>query len=116
MDVSVIGQTDLGRDIYGVVVDALETPAQRRDSERWHQLREVMETDPALAQVLLESWGENVKLPIFIEANIHGGEREGTDAIMQVIRDLVTTPYGTHDGRRCAPRPLDPGRDPDDEP
>jgi Zinc carboxypeptidase len=96
MEVSVIGQTTLGRDIFGVVVDAVETPAQRRDSDRWHRLREIMETNPALAQVLLESWGENVKLPIFIEANIHGGERESTDAIMQVLRDLVTTPYGTH--------------------
>jgi hypothetical protein len=97
LDYSVIGQSALGRDIYGVVVDALETPAQRRDSERWHQLRGIMETDPALAQLLLQSWGENVKVPIFIEANIHGGEREGTDAMMQVIRDLVTLPYGTND-------------------
>ena len=33
-----------------------------------------------------------MKLPIFIEANIHGNEEEGTDAMMQVIRDLVTRP------------------------
>lgn len=96
MEYSMIGQSALGRDLHGVVVNALETPAQQRDYDRWVRLREIMTTDPARAQSLLASWGENVKLPIFIEANIHGGEREGTDAIMQVIRDLVTTPYGEH--------------------
>ena len=35
-------------------------------------------------------------MPIFIEANIHGDEHEGADAMMQVLRDLVTTPYGEH--------------------
>jgi Zinc carboxypeptidase len=97
MEYSVIGQTVLGRDMHGVVVNALETPEQQRDFARWQQLREIMLTDPAGAQDLLASWGDNVKLPVFIEANIHGGEEEGTDAIMQVIRDLVTLPYGTND-------------------
>jgi hypothetical protein len=97
MEYSVIGQSVLGRDIYGVVVNALETPEQQRDYQRWLQLREIMTTNPVQAQVLLQSWGQNVKLPIFIEANIHGGEREGTDAIMQVIRDMTTLPYGTNE-------------------
>lgn len=97
MEVSVIGQSGLGRDIFGVVVNALETAEQQRDYQRWLQLREVLTTDPVQGQLLLQSWGENVKLPVFIEANIHGGEREGTDAIMQVIRDMVTLPYGTND-------------------
>ncbi|MGH2737695.1 MAG: M14 family zinc carboxypeptidase, partial [Actinomycetota bacterium] len=96
MEYSVIGQSNLGRDIYGVVVNAMETPEQQRDYQRWLQLRDIMTTDPLQAQLLLRSWGENVKLPVFIEANIHGGEREGTDAIMQVIRDMTTLPYGTN--------------------
>jgi hypothetical protein len=96
MEYEVIGQSAAGRDIYGVVVNALETADQRRDFARWQQVRELMFTDPAAAQSLLAGWGENVKLPIFIEANIHGGEREGTDAMMQVIRDLVTLPRGTN--------------------
>ena len=50
--------------------------------------------DPARAQGLLDSFGDDVKVPIFIEANIHGGEEEGADAMMQVVRDLVTLPYG----------------------
>jgi Zinc carboxypeptidase len=97
MQFAPIGRSAAGRVIYGVVVDALETLEQQRDSQRWHELRGMMETDSALAQLLLQSWGENVKVPIFVEANIHGGEREGTDAMMQAIRDLVTLPYGTND-------------------
>src|ERR687892_250722 len=97
LDYSVIGESTLGRDLLGVVVNALETPAQQRDYERWLELQEIMSTDPAQGQLLLQSWGQDVKLPIFIEANIHGGEEEGTDAMMQVIRDLVTLPYGTND-------------------
>ena len=38
----------------------------------------------------------NVKIPIFIENNIHGDEEEGADSMMQIIRDLVTMPRGTH--------------------
>ena len=94
---SVIGKSGLGRDIFGVVVNALETPEQQAAYARWQQLRGLMLTDPAAAQALLASWGDQVKLPIFVEANIHGGEREGTDAMMQAIRDLVTLPYGTND-------------------
>ena len=97
---SVIGESELGRDMFGVVVNALDTPAQQAAYGRWQQLRELMLTDPAGAQGLLAGWvaGDlDVKLPIFVEANIHGGEREGTDAMMQVIRDLVTLPRGTND-------------------
>ncbi|MCI0633480.1 MAG: hypothetical protein L0206_06115 [Actinobacteria bacterium] len=96
MTYSVIGTTDAGREIYGVVVNALETSEQQRDYDRWLQLRGTMDTDPAAGQALLDSFGDEVKIPIFIEANIHGGEEEGTDAMMQVLRDLVTTPYGQH--------------------
>ncbi|HJV03981.1 MAG TPA: M14 family zinc carboxypeptidase [Actinomycetota bacterium] len=96
MEYEVIGRSAAGRAIYGVVVNALETPAQRRDFSRWQRVRDLMFTDPAAAQGLLAGWGENVKLPMFIEANIHGGEREGTDAMMQVIRDLTTLPRGTN--------------------
>jgi zinc carboxypeptidase len=94
-DYEVIGKSVLGRDMYGVVVNARETAQQRRDFSRWEQLRQIMLTDPVKAMSLRKSWGQNVKLPIFVEANIHGGEREGTDAMMQVLRDLVTLPRGT---------------------
>jgi len=94
----VIGQSagQPPRDIYGVVVNALETPQQQQASANWFELRDIMLTDPAQGQALLAGWGSEIKVPIFIEANIHGNEEEGTDAIMQVIRDLVTTPRGAN--------------------
>ncbi|MGH2541075.1 MAG: M14 family zinc carboxypeptidase, partial [Actinomycetota bacterium] len=94
----VIGQSagQPPRDLYGVVVNALDTPEQVQASENWFALRDIMLTDPAQGQALLAGWGDEIKVPIFIEANIHGNEEEGTDAIMQVIRDLVTTPYGVN--------------------
>ncbi len=91
-----LGKTDTGRDIWAVVINAQETRDQRRDFERWRQLRRIQLTDPHGAQALLDQWGSDVKMPVFIEANIHGGEREGTDAVMQAIRDLVTLPRGTN--------------------
>jgi hypothetical protein len=97
MSYSVIGRSVRGQDLYGVVVNARETAQQRRDYRRWVRLRSIMLTHPERAQSLLAEWGPNVKLPIIIEANIHGDEEEGTDAAMQVIRDLVTLPYGAND-------------------
>jgi hypothetical protein len=97
MSYRVIGQSEAGRQLYGVVVNALETPEQQRDYDRWLSLRSLLFTDPARAQSRLAQWGEHVKLPIFVEANIHGGEEEGTDAIMQVIRDLTTLPHGANE-------------------
>jgi Zinc carboxypeptidase len=96
MSYTVLGKSAGGRDILGVVVNALETDEQRRAYERWARLRSIMLTAPAQAQALLGQWGDEVKIPIFIEANIHGNEEEGTDAMMQVVRDLVTTPYGAN--------------------
>ena len=109
MTYSVIGTTDAGRDLYGVVVNALETPEQQRDYDRWVQLRDTDVHGPGgRAQALLDSFGEDVKIPIFIEANIHGDEEEGADAMMQVVRDLVTLPYGTQRRRRRPARSRDP--------
>lgn len=94
MSTSVLGRSVRGRDLHGVVVNALETRRQRRDYRRWLVLRSLMTSRPEAAQALLKRWGDDVKLPIFVESNIHGNEEEGTDAIMQVLRDLVTTPRG----------------------
>ncbi len=96
MDFSILGQSAGGRNMYRVVVNALETPNQIRDYQRWQQLRSIELTDPTAAAILLDAWGPDVKMPVFIEANIHGDEEEGADAIMQVLRDLVTTPYGVN--------------------
>lgn len=84
-----------GRDHYSVVVNALETPGQQLRYQRYQQIRALEKENPVAAQALLTSFAGEVKMPIFIEANIHGNEEEGADAMMQAIRDLVTRPRGT---------------------
>lgn len=96
MEHFVIGRSAGGRDVYGVVVNALETPEQRRDFERWQAIRAAELEDPAAAQALLATYGDDVKMPVFVQGNIHGNEEEGLDAMMQVLRDLVTLPRGTN--------------------
>ena len=95
MDIDVLGESVKGRDLFGVVVNATETAQQRRDYRRWQRVRAVLKHNPTRAQKLLDRWGPDVKLPIFVEANIHGDEEESTDAVLQILRDLVTTPRGT---------------------
>jgi hypothetical protein len=96
MDYSVSGKSAGGRDMYVVVINDLETANQRRDYLHWQNIRNLELTDPAGAQALLASYGDNVKMPIYIEANINGTEYEGTDAMLQAIRDLTTTPRGAN--------------------
>ncbi len=90
----VSGKSAAGRNMYAVQINALETDAQTRDYDHWQTIRRFSLTDPAHAQQQLAAYGSKVKMPIYIEADINGTEYEGTDAMMQVIRDLATTPYG----------------------
>jgi hypothetical protein len=94
MSVEVIGQSALGRDLYGVVFNALDTPEQIRDYNRWVQWRGIALEDPARAQALLDRWGDDVKVPIYVQGAIHGNEYEGVESNMQIIEELATTPYG----------------------
>jgi hypothetical protein len=96
MTVEVIGHSALGRPMYGVVFNPLETSQQIRDYERWNQYRGIATEDPVRAQELLEKWGDDVKVPVFIQGAIHGNEYEGVDSNMQIIEDLATTPYGVN--------------------
>ena len=45
LDISIIGQSVLGLDMFGVVVNALDTPEQQAAFARWQQLRDLMLTD-----------------------------------------------------------------------
>jgi Zinc carboxypeptidase len=95
MTVDVVGQSALGYDMYAVTINALDTHAQQRDFRRWKRMRKWALTDPAYSQSLLGRYGANFKLPIFIQAGIHGNESEGIDADLRLIERLATTPYGT---------------------
>ena len=94
MSVRVFGQSALGRPMYLVTFNALETPDQRRDFERWSKLRRLALDDPDKAIADLRGYGDDVKVPIYIQAAIHGNEYEGADASMQLIERLATTPRG----------------------
>jgi hypothetical protein len=95
MTVEVIGQSALGRDMYLVTINELKTGAQRRDFASWRALRALSNSRPERAQQLLNRFGSDVKIPLFIQGGIHGNEYEGVDANMLTIERLATTPYGT---------------------
>ena len=96
MTVEVIGQSALGRPLYGVVFNPRETPQQIRDFQRWEQYRRLALEDPARAQARLETWGDEIKVPVFVNGAIHGNEYEGVESNMQLIEELATTPYGAN--------------------
>jgi hypothetical protein len=95
MKVEVIGQSALGRDLNLVTINELATSEQQRDFANWEALRALSRSDPAQALRLLGEFGGNVKVPLEIQAGIHGNEYEGVDASMQIIERLATTPYGS---------------------
>ena len=57
-------------------------------------MRKVALTDPVRGQELLQSYGDNVKVPLYIQGAIHGNEYEGVEAIFETLERLATTPYG----------------------
>ncbi|MFT7840035.1 M14 family zinc carboxypeptidase [Saccharothrix sp. BKS2] len=87
ISVEVIGQSTAGRDLYLVTLTAPETPAEARRQDAW---RGKIENNPEAARrdVLLR---HAYKAPIWINANIHGDEWEGTDGALRVIEDLSLT-------------------------
>jgi Zinc carboxypeptidase len=94
MTLEVMGKSALGRDLFLVTVNALDTVQQRKDWQAWQQVRKVALTDPARGQQLLASYGDDVKVPLYIQGAIHGNEYEGVEAIFETLETLATTPYG----------------------
>jgi hypothetical protein len=92
MSLEVIGQSATGRDMYGVVINSRETRAQRESYDRLRDVLRFALTDPRRAKELVSR--RDVKVPIFIQAGIHGNEYEGVDAMMPAIERLATTPRG----------------------
>ncbi|RKR85937.1 zinc carboxypeptidase [Micromonospora pisi] len=83
----VAGKSAGGYDLYAVTVTAPESQDEARRQENW---RRRIENEPAAAQQdqrLLAGY----KTPLFVNANIHGNEWEGTDAALRVIEQLATS-------------------------
>ncbi|WP_433311393.1 M14 family zinc carboxypeptidase [Micromonospora sp. CA-269861] len=82
----VAGKSAGGYDLYAVTVTAPESRTEARQQETWKRL---IEDEPARAQrdrKLLSGY----KTPLFVNANIHGNEWEGTDAALRVIEEFAT--------------------------
>jgi hypothetical protein len=95
MSVEVFGHSAGGRPMYLVTINQLATNDQRKAFQNWQKLRGDALDDPAKAQRRLAQFGNDFKVPIFIQSAIHGNEYEGVDATMPLINRLATTPYGT---------------------
>ncbi|MFF5083720.1 M14 family zinc carboxypeptidase [Actinoplanes sp. NPDC000266] len=82
----VVGHSALDRDLYLVTVTAPESAAEAARQERW---RKLIEDDPVAAR-RDRSLARGYKTPVWINANIHGDEWEGTDGALRVIERLAT--------------------------
>jgi len=89
LSVQVVGQTTNGRDLYLATVTA---PESRRETARQTAWREEIKEDPRGA-ARDRSLQRDYKTPLWISANIHGNEWEGTDAAMRTIGSLVDAPW-----------------------
>ncbi|NJP88703.1 peptidase M28 [Nonomuraea sp. FMUSA5-5] len=87
VSVEIIGRSYQGRDLYLVTVTEPESAARAREQAR---IRERIENDPAAA-ARDRGLAARYKAPIFINANIHGNEWEGTDAALRTIEQLATS-------------------------
>ncbi|MBB5955418.1 hypothetical protein FHS29_001999 [Saccharothrix tamanrassetensis] len=88
ISVEVIGQSNSGRDLYLVTLTAPESPSETRRQDAW---RDRIENDPVGAK--RDPFLRNAyKAPVWINANIHGDEWEGTDGALRVIEYLATSP------------------------
>ncbi len=94
MEMQVIGKSALGRDMYGVVINRLSTAQERRDYRNWLTVRSMMLENPSTAQKLVRGFGDNIKVPIYVQGGIHGNEFEGVDSAMDMIEKYATTPDG----------------------
>ena len=83
----VVATTATGRQVVMVTLTAPESVAQARQQET---MRDRIATQPAQAardQGLARAY----KTPVFLNANIHGNEWEGTDAALRLIEDYATS-------------------------
>jgi hypothetical protein len=83
----VAGKSSGGRDLYVATVTWPETDAEAAQQQAW---QDKIEDDPVAARTdaaLLAGY----KTPLFINANIHGNEWEGTDAALRVIERWATS-------------------------
>jgi hypothetical protein len=85
VQVEVMGQSAGGRDLFLVTV---ADPQSMGRLGKYQALRHLMLKDPEKAQEMIDQF-EDFKVPVFINASIHGTEPEGVDAAIELIRTLA---------------------------
>ncbi|MGW0803986.1 M14 family zinc carboxypeptidase [Nonomuraea sp. NPDC002799] len=83
----IAGRSYNGHDLYLVTVTAPESASEARAQAA---IRERIENDPAAA-ARDRRLAQRYKAPLFVNANIHGNEWEGTDAALRTIEELATS-------------------------
>jgi len=83
----VFGRSAGGHDLWLVTV---ADPALGAGYGLWGTIRDLMTTDPAEAQALLDAADPaDLRVPVFINASIHGDETPGVDAALRMLRHLA---------------------------
>ena len=83
----VVGRSAGGRDLWLVTV---ADPSLGPDFGLWGTIRDLMTTDPAAAQAILDRADPaDLRVPVFINASIHGDETPGVDAALRMLRHLA---------------------------
>jgi hypothetical protein len=83
--VDVIGQSAGGRNLFLVTLSDSQGLGRLG---RYQAIRQMMLRDPAKAQEMIDRFGD-FKVPVFINASIHGGEYPGVDAAIRLIEALA---------------------------
>ncbi|MGR0221204.1 M14 family zinc carboxypeptidase [Agromyces sp. ZXT2-6] len=89
ISVQVVGESALGRDIHLVTLTEKENRGQ---TTKQANFREMIKQNPAAA-ARNRALASQYKVPIWFNANIHGNEWEGTDAVLDYIEYLATAPW-----------------------
>jgi murein tripeptide amidase MpaA len=85
MDYEVIGQSAGGKDLYLVTISDADG---MRNLAKYQKYMQDAVNDPETAKKALK--GNDIKIPVFFNASIHGNETTGTDGVMKLIEKLLT--------------------------
>lgn len=83
----VLATTPSGRQVVMVTLTAPESPAEAR---RQAVMRDRITAQPAQA-ARDRGLARSYKVPVFLNANIHGNEYEGTDAALRIVEEYATS-------------------------
>lgn len=83
----VLGATSSGREIVMVTLTAPESAAEAHQQARMRDRIREQPTQAARDRALARSY----KVPVLVNANIHGNEFEGTDAALRLVEDWATS-------------------------